>query len=122
MVNIITDDTTLPCTGGLRTIKNNTMDLKTYSKTFSGITCNIKKSGNIIVLRFSGTATETVVNKIITPDTFTTACYLATLWQPGEPNDYTNFIQCRNINGILISITSGTKVDLYFTLLSTSLT
>lgn len=122
LVNIITDDTTLPCTGGLRTIKNNTMDLKTYSETFSGITCNIKKSGNIIVLRFSGTATETVVNKIITPDTFTTACYLATLWQPGEPNDYTNFIQCRNINGILISITSGTKVDLYFTLLSTSLT
>lgn len=122
LVNIITDDTTLPCTGGLRTIKNNTMDLKTYSETFSGITCNIKKSGNIIVLRFSGTATKTVVNKIITPDTFTTACYLATLWQPGEPNDYTNFIQCRNINGILISITSGTKVDLYFTLLSTSLT
>ena len=122
LVNILTDDTTLPCTGELRTIKNGIMDLKTYSETFSGITCNIKKSGNVIVLKFSGTATKTVVNKIITPDTFTTACYLAPLWQPGEPNDYTNFIQCRDINGILISITSGTKVDLYFTLLSTSLT
>lgn len=122
LVNIITDDNTLPCTGGLRTVKNGMMDILSYSKTVSGIICNMKKSGNILVLRFAGTATEDVVNKIITPDTFSTAAYLGTLWQPGESNDYTNFIQVRETNGVLLSIKNGTKIDEQFTVVTTSLT
>lgn len=122
LVNIITDDNTLPCTGGLRTVKNGIMDILSYSETVSGISCNMKKSGNILVLRFAGTATEDVVNKIITPDTFSTAAYLGTLWQPGESNDYTNFIQVKETNGVLLSIKNGTKIDEQFTVVTTSLT
>lgn len=122
LVNIITDDNTLPCTGGLRTIKNGMMDLLSYSETVSGVTCNMKKSGNILVLRFTGTATADVTNKAITPDTFSTAAYLGSLWQPGESDDYTNFIQVREENGILLSIKSGTKIDEQFTVVTTSLT
>ena len=121
LVNIITDDNTLPCTGGLRTIKNGMMDLLSYSETVSGVTCNMKKSGNILVLRFAGTATADVVNKVITPDTLSSAAYLGVLWQPGEPNDYTNFIQVREENGIILSIKSGTKIDEQFVVVTTSL-
>ena len=121
LVNIITDDNTLPCTGGLRTIKNGMMDLLSYSETVSGVICNMKKSGNILVLRFTGTATADVTNKVITPDTFSTAAYLGSLWQPGESNDYTNFIQVREENGILLSIKSGTKIDEQFVVTTTSL-
>ena len=121
LVNIVTDDNTLPCTGGLRTIKNGMMDLLSYSETVSGIICTMKKSGNILVLRFIGTATADVVNKVIIPDTLSTAAYLGSLWQPGKSNDYTNFIQVRAENGIIFSIKNGTKIDEQFTVVTTSL-
>lgn len=120
LINILVDRNDLTSLGRL-TIKTGTMDIKTYSTTFNGITVNLKKSSNVITCRVFGTSTAEIVNQSIVPDTLDISSVLATLWQPDGPDVYTNFMQSRTNNEMLISVENGKSVDFMVTFFSVNL-
>ena len=120
LINILVDRNDLAYLGRL-TVKTGTMDIKTYSTTFNGITVSLKKSSNVITCRVFGTSTAEIVNQSIVPDTLDVSSVLATLWQPSASTVYTNFIQSKTNNEMLVSMENGKQVDFILTFFSTNL-
>lgn len=120
LINLITDDNTLPSHSNIF-VRNNSMEIKTYSTTFDGITVSLNKSSNVVSCRVYGTSTADIVEHSIIPDTMNIAATIKCLWQPDGINVYRNFIQSRENNEMFISMENGKSVDFILTFFSTNL-
>lgn len=79
------------------------------------------QSGNVISCRVYGTSTATITNHSIVPDTMNIAATIKALWQPGGASIYTNLVQSKDINELLVSIENGKTVDFMLTFFSINL-
>lgn len=120
LINILVDRNDLAYLGKL-TVKTGTMGIKTYSTTFDGITVSLNKSGNVVSCRVYGTSTATITNHSIVPDTMNIAATIKALWQPSGTNVYTNLVQSKDTNELLVSMENGKEVDFMVTFFSTNL-